>query len=209
MLHLEITKRTDRRLLNRMATHYSQPKGFVGRNICYAVYFNTTYYGHIVAGSATRFLPGRNEYLDITIDQLNNVVNNTFFNISPVDKYPLRNFTSKVVRLFVKEVRCDWYKKYGDIVYGFETLIEKPRIGELYKRAGWEIVGETKGYTCKRVSGKGTDNWTGKRVWNTKYLKPKFVLCYKVKNPDHIPPKTNTQQGFFSDDGIKDRCKID
>ncbi len=62
-----------------MKTHYSKPKGFVGRSICYAIYYDKIYYGHIVGGSATRFLPGRNEYLNITIKDLNKVVNNIFF----------------------------------------------------------------------------------------------------------------------------------
>lgn len=62
MLHLDVTKRTDDRLLKCMSVHYSKPKVFVGRNICYAVMYENTYYGHIVGGSATRFLPGRNEY---------------------------------------------------------------------------------------------------------------------------------------------------
>jgi hypothetical protein len=165
-----------------MKIHYSKPRGFVGRNMCYAVFYGNVYYGHIVAGSATRFLPNRNEYLGITIEQLNNVVNNIFFNISPVDgKYPTRNFTSSVVKAWVKQVKNDWETRYGDRVLGFETLVEKPRTGELYLRAGWEIVGETKGYTCKRVAGKGTDDWTGRRVWNTNpsELRPKIVLCYR------------------------------
>ena len=66
MLELIITKRTDERLLHRMKNHYSSPKGFVGRNICYAIIYNDIYYGHIVGGSATRFLPGRNEYLRVS-----------------------------------------------------------------------------------------------------------------------------------------------
>ena len=203
MLELKTTKRTDPRLLERMATHYSQPKGFVGRNICYAIFYNKIYYGHIIAGSATRFLPGRNEYLNIALNELNKVVNNIFFNISSVGKYPVRNFTTKVIKEFCKLVQYDWVNKYDDVVVGFETLIEKPRTGELYKRAGWEVVGETKGYTCKRTSGKGTDSYTGKRIWNTTELKPKFVLCYKIKDLV-LPTKTkNTQQGFFTDEEIK------
>jgi hypothetical protein len=165
-----------------MKNHYSQPKGFVGRNICYAVYYDDTYYGHIVAGSATRFLPNRNEFFGITIGELNNVVSNLFFNISPVnEKYPARNFTTAVVKNFVKQVETDWLFKYGNPVIGFETLVEKPRTGELYLRAGWSLIGETKGYTCKRTSGKGTDSWSGKRIWNTNLdeLKPKLVLCYR------------------------------
>ena len=183
-LVLEQTKRTDERLLLRMKNHYSQPKGFVGRSICYAIYYDNVYYGHIIAGSSTRFLPGRNEYLGITIDNLNNVINNIFYNISKVnDTYPARNFTSLVVKEFVKKATIDWKKKYGDIVLGFETLIEKPRTGKLYKKAGWVKVGETKGYTCKRVAGKGTDSWSGKRIWITEknLLRPKNVLCLKTR----------------------------
>jgi hypothetical protein len=182
VLELKITKRTDENLLARMETHYSQPKGFVGRSICYAVFYNSRYYGHIIAGSATRFLPGRNEFLGISLDTLNLAINNIFFNVSPVDnKYPIRNFTTEVVKLFVRTARIDWKIKYGDSCIGFETLIEKPRTGELYLKAGWRVVGETKGYTCKRTNGKGTDSWTGRRVWNTdpEQLKPKIVMCYK------------------------------
>lgn len=182
MIELHQTKRTDKDLVFRMKNHYSQPKGFVGRNICYAIYYNSLYYGHIVAGSSTRFLPNRNEFLGITIENLNNVINNIFFNISPINgSYPTRNFTSSVVKTFVNQSRKDWETKYGDICVGFETLVEKPRTGSLYLKAGWKIIGETKGYTCKRISGQSTDNWSGKRVWNTNpdELRPKLVLCYK------------------------------
>lgn len=182
-IDLEITKRTDTRLLARMAHHYSQPKGFVGRNICYAVSYDGLYYGHIVGGSATRFLPGRNEFLGIGLEDLNNVVNNIFFNVSSVTgKYPLRNFTTQVVAAFRERIQIDWLERYGDVVYGFETLIEKPRTGELYRRDGWMLVGETKGYTCKRIAGNGTDSWSGKRVWNTdeESLRPKLVFCRTI-----------------------------
>jgi len=177
LLKLEITKRTDSRLLELMSAHYSQPKGFVGRSICYAVLYNGVYYGHIVGGSATRFLPNRNEHLGITIRQLNNVVNNIFFHIRKVqDAYPARNFVPFVIKEWCKRVPVDWHNKYGDTVAGFETLVEPPRSGECYRRAGWAKIGQTKGYTCKRVSGQGTDAWSGKRVWDTKNLRPKLVF---------------------------------
>lgn len=180
MLELIQTKRTDERLLKRMSTHYSKPKGFVGRNICYSINYDGVYYGHIVAGSATRFLPGRNEFFGITIEQLNNIVNNIFFNVSKVDNnYPVRNFTSFVVKKFVEQVSRDWKEKYGDNVLGVETLVELPRTGELYLRSGFIVVGQTKGFSCKRVGGVGTDSWGGRRVWDKTVLKPKLVLCYK------------------------------
>ena len=178
-IDLLITKRTDERLLERMKIHYSQPKGFVGRNICYAVMFDDVYYGHIVAGSATLHLPNRLEFLGLDNTKLTNIVNNIFFNIEPVNgKYPARNFTTKVVEMFCEKSSQDWQAKYGDAVLGFETLVELPRTGELYKRAGFVVGGITKGYTCKRVSGVSTDSYTGRRVWNKAddELRPKLVL---------------------------------
>jgi hypothetical protein len=180
-IRLQITKHSDSRLRERMQIHYSQPKGFVGRSICYAILYNDVYYGHIVAGSASRFLPGRNEHLGISRVDLNHVVNNIFFNVSKVDgRYPIRNFTICIVRAFVQQVQHDWFVKYGDSVWGFETLIELPRTGEVYRRSGWTLVGQTKGQTCKRVAGQGTDSWTGKRVWDTQNLRPKRVFCLRV-----------------------------
>lgn len=182
MLELKQTKKTDERLLERMKNHYSKPKGFVGRNICYAIFYDSIYYGHIVAGSAALFLPNRNEFLGINRENLNNVINNVFFNVSRINnKYPIRNFTTQIVKLFVKQAQEDWMNKYGDICVGFETLVEPPRTGELYLKAGWSLIGKTKGYTLKRIAGKGTEKWSGIRVWNKNKneLRPKLVLCYK------------------------------
>ncbi len=181
IIQLTQTKRTDHRLLIRMSNHYSHPKGFVGRNICYAITYNNVYYGHIVGGSATRNLPGRNEFLNVTRADLNKVVNNIFFNVSPPAdrKYPLRNFTSSIVKVFIKKISKDWLAEYGDPVVGFETLIELPRAGELYRRAGWTNVGTTKGYTCKRTVGYEFEGYRGERVWDYVDLRPKAVWCYK------------------------------
>ncbi len=184
MLNLVNIKRTDPRLLANMAIHYSKPKGFVGRNICYAVMWNDVYYGGIVGGSATLHLAGRNEYFDITKAELNNIVNNIFFHVEKVDnKYPCRWFTVEVLKAFREQIQLDWFDKYSDDVIGFESLVELPRTGDCYKKDKWDLVGQTVGYTCKRTAGKGTDNWSGKRVWNTdkNSLRPKLVFCKKVE----------------------------
>jgi hypothetical protein len=179
-MNLAIVKKTDPNIRVSMAQHYSEPRGFVGRSICYAIYHDDILYGHTVGGSATRFLPGRHEYLGTTQEQLNNIVNNIFFHVYRNPRYPIRNFVPAVIRLWRERVTADWQEKYGDTVYGFETLVEPPRTGECYLRDGWVQVGVTKGYTCKRVAGKGTDSWTGKRVWDTENLRPKLVFCKKV-----------------------------
>ncbi len=174
MIKLDVIKRTDSRILENMSMHYSQPKGFVGRNICYAISYDKVYYGSIVGGSATLHLPNRNQYLNYP---LNNIVNNIFYHVEKVDnQYPERNFTVKVLKIFRERISIDWKNRYGDYVLGFESLVELPRSGNIYIRDGWLEIGVTKGYTCKRVGGEGTDSWSGKRVWNTKELRPKKVF---------------------------------
>jgi hypothetical protein len=167
-------KKTDPKLRSLMKVHYSQPKGFVGRSVCYLIYCDGVNYGAIVGGSATRFLPNR-----ALIGSLNNGVNNIFFHIEKDGKYPIRNFTTEVIKAYRNSVERDWLEFYGDSVFWHETLVEPPRTGECYKRDGWTLVGVTKGFTCKRVAGVGTDSWSGKRVWNTVNLRPKLVFVRK------------------------------
>lgn len=175
MLTLQRIKRTDLRLLENMKNHYSQPKGFVGRNICYAVLWDDLYYGSIVGGSATLHLPNRNEFFGSP--DLKCIVNNIFYHIEKVNgEYPCRNFSAFVLREFQNCISVDWKEKYGNDVIGFESLVELPRTGDVYIRDGWQEIGLTKGYTCKRTAGKGTDSWSGRRVWDTKNLRPKRVF---------------------------------
>jgi hypothetical protein len=181
MIRLEPIKRTDLRILADMTIHYSQPKGFVGRNICYAVMAGDTYYGAIVGGSSTLHLVGRDEFFGLTRENkkqaLRQIVNNIFYHVEKRNgRYPVRNMVPTVLQMFRERVAEDWQTKYGDSVIGFESLIELPRTGDAYKRDGWIEVGITKGQTCKRVAGKGTDSWTGKRVWDVKNLRPKRVF---------------------------------
>lgn len=189
---IQINKFNDDLAVDR-ANHYSNPKGFVGRSICYAVKYNDVLYGSIVGGSCTKFLAGRNEFFDNCYNWYgwysNNIINNIFYHIEPRSgKYPIRNFSQKVLDKFQDRIYADWFLKYGDLVLGFETLVELPRTGEIYKRNGFTEVGQTKGYTCKRVAdkdGSGTDSWSGKRVWDTVNLRPKRVFCKKAEIPNY------------------------
>jgi len=177
-INLEPIKRTDHRMMQNMKRHYSQPKGFVGRNICYAITVDGICYGTIAGGSATRFLPGRR-----VIDSLNNGINNIFFHIERVEEhYPCRQFSVRVLAAYRHSIERDWLNKYGDIPLWHETLVELPRKGECYIRDKWVQTGTTKGYTCKRIAGKGTDSWTGKRVWDVKNLRPKLVFTHNTED---------------------------
>lgn len=186
MLSLEMIRRTDPRILKDMAFHYSQPKGFVGRNICYAILFDQEYYGAIVGGSSTLHLAGRDDFFGLTKATkkaaLNRIVNNIFYHIERRNgAYPIRNMVPTVLSWWRELIRYDWQIKYGDTVLGYESLIELPRTGEAYQRDGWAEVGMTKGQTCKRIGGVGTDSWSGKRVWDTVNLRPKRVFCREVE----------------------------
>lgn len=187
MFKLTEISRKHPRLLRDMAAHYSQPKGLVGRTICYGVSFDNVYYGAIVAGSATKHLPGREAFLGLgpTNRILNNIINNTFFHIERQNgKYPMRNFLLEIIKEFRAASVYHWQERYGDQVLAFESLVELPRTGDIYLRDGWTEVGQTKGFTCKREGGVGTDRWTGARVWNTIELRPKKVFMRRVITPN-------------------------
>jgi len=96
MISLVRIAKSDPQLKLWMADHYSAPKGFVGRQLIYKIFVGERCYGATAAGSATRFLPGREEFFGHQIP-LNNLVNNTFFHLVREDKYPFRNFATKVV----------------------------------------------------------------------------------------------------------------
>lgn len=98
-IELHRTTKSDAQLKSWMAVHYSQPKGFVGRQLIYKVIHDGVTYGAIVAGSTPKHLPGRAEFYGRDVG-LNNIVNNTFFHIEKQNgTYPLRNFLPSILSL--------------------------------------------------------------------------------------------------------------
>jgi hypothetical protein len=173
LLALKPSNKGDPEVKYLMSIHYSQPKGFVGRQLVYKVFDDETFLGAIVGGSATLHLPNRNEFFGEKFN-LNKIINNTFFHlISHEDK----NLGTKVLKLFRIQVAKDWEARYGDKPIGFESLVELPRTGSLYRADNWTYVGTTKGFTCKRIGGDKTENWSGVRVWDHENLRPKLVFC--------------------------------
>lgn len=176
MFNIYRTSKSDPDLQDMMRRHYSRPRGFVGRQIFYCIEYNDVLYGCIAFGSATRFLPGRSLGYPLTSG-----LNNIFYHIEKRDgSYPCRNFTIKALLLAEELAKKDYRRLYGDDIRWIESLVELPRKGEIYLRAGYRHAGVTKGFTCKREAGRGTDSWTGKRVWDTDHLKPKNVFLKEV-----------------------------
>lgn len=179
MLELRPIKKNDPELNRIMKIHYSQPGGFIGRQVIYQVVYDNVVYGAIVGGSAYMHLPLRNNYFGFEKsdpEHLNKIINNTFYHIEPPEggKYPVRNFAQKVIKLWRETSKRDWKIKYGDDIYGWETLVEPPRTGELYLRDGWTQLSMTKGITLRQRS--------GKKVWNKNpaELRPKLVFVKKA-----------------------------
>jgi len=157
-----------------MSIHYSHPKGFVGRQIIYKIFEDDKFVGAIVGGSATLHLPNRNEFFGDKF-YIGGIINNTFYHLT---EHNDKNLGTKVLKIFRQQAVKDWEERYKDKVIGFETLIELPRSGSLYKADNWTYVGTTKGYTCRRQGGiSDTEKFGGVRVWDTKNLKPKLVYC--------------------------------
>ena len=181
MLELKwLERHTEERLRLDMSRHYSAPGGFVGRSLCFGIFYNQIRYGSIVAGSALMHLPGRDVFFNLNGNKVNDIqciINCTFFHIEKVDNtYPVRNFGQKILKEWRRLSVILWSLRYGDKPIGFETLIELPRTGEVFRRDGWRLIGETRGFTCKRAGGKGTDSYGGRRVWNREALRPKHVF---------------------------------
>jgi hypothetical protein len=182
-LELKAVGKFDMNLRLYMQNHYTQPKGFIGRSIQYLIYYDGVLYGAITGNSPIQHLVGRlthlYEYYHCKMD-LDFIVNNQFFHIDKsCGRYPTRNFASKVLDYYKQKISEDWKHKYGFPIVFFETLVEPPRTGELYIRNGWDYLGMTKGFTCKRGGGAGTDNYTGKRIWNLDKLKPKHIFMQR------------------------------
>lgn len=182
MIRLELASKSDPDIQRYMSIHYSHPKGFVGRQIIYRIWVDDVPCGAIAGGSATQHLPNRDEFFGDAF-QLQRVINNTFYHLenTTADK----NVGTKVLKLWRRQIVKDWQAIYQSPVIGFETLVELPRSGALYKADNWTLVGTTKGYTCKRVGGvSASERFGGVRVWNYDDLKPKLVFCKLISRSD-------------------------
>ena len=186
-IRLEPISKNDPNLRTLASQHYSNPKGFVGRFVAFAIHAEEQFLGVIVGSSATLHLPGRDRFKEDLGGNLNSIINNSLFHIrkprgwppfsyhyGPLGlevsetrrPYPIRNVTSRVLGEWRLQVIASWEKRYGDDVIGFETLVQPPRTGETYRRDGWSLVGRTKGFCCRRVSGRSkNEQFTGKRIW--------------------------------------------
>ena len=104
MLNLQMIKRTDPRILENMSIHYSQPKGFVGRNICYAVLYDGIYYG---STSSYNNLTENNIYSENAYDGIeyqdvssNSILGSNISPRSPPSRYAPKSTILTTIKVF-------------------------------------------------------------------------------------------------------------
>ena len=89
------------------------------------------------------------------------ICQNLVFCLLPSIRVP--NLASKILSKFTGRLRLDWKEQYGDSLVLMDTLVD-PELydGTCYRAAGWEYVGDTKGFGVKSlrkdIKGQGPGN---------------------------------------------------
>jgi len=197
-LHLEHVPFKNSYIQMLWREHYVESKGTVGRQFHYIVYLDRKAVGGISAGSAIFAHKKRDTFLQVEKVEkdrgLRNIVNNTMFRLTrPSKDMPL---ATDVLKLWQERVSKDWFEKFGDVVRCFETLVEPPRWGGIYRLDGWKRIGKTAGLGARRPEGHGTHgkNSTGKR----KIIRvPKKILWVKpIMSFDDARAQSNSVDSY-------------
>lgn len=186
--------------------HYVGSKGTVGRQMHYIVYWHGKAVGAISAGSAMFAHKRRDKVLNIGRDEqqggIRHIANNTMFRMTrPKEERP---FASEVLAQWMDIVKDDWLRDYGDYVRAFETLVEPPRWGGIYKLLKWKKIGMTYGLGARRPEGHGTagEKSTGRR----KIIKvpKKIVWLYPICSYEEAVKRSiATRKSSYGEDAKK------
>lgn len=205
-LHLQRTPFDNSYIQLLWRQHYVGSKGTVGRQLHYIVYWNGVAVGAISAGSAMFAHKKRDKILAIGRDEqkggIRHVANNTMFRMTrPKDERPL---ATEVLAKWMEIIREDWLEDYGDYVRAFETLVEPPRWGGIYKLQKWRKIGLTYGLGARRPEGHGTagENSTGRR----KIIKvpKKIVWIYPICSYEEAVKRSlATRKSSYGEDANK------
>lgn len=129
---------------------YKQTARFVGRQINWLIEFDGQVVGAIGIGSVVMFQPQIfYDYVSVKCNvhagrtfYLNKIAVNWRFTLKP--DIP-KNIGSQTLATMVKIAPRRWKSKFGDDLVLLITLVELPRKGTVYRAAGWDFVGQTKG----------------------------------------------------------------
>lgn len=152
---------------------YKPSTDIVGRTINWLIKCDGEYIGSIGVGSSVMAMKPRDDFIGWNKEQrLRNLVKTcTNWRYCLLNKTSL---SSRILSIFIKEAKKEWFKKFGDKLVLIETLIEPPYSGVCYKASGWINVGETKGCQFKWI--KRTDI---EKLHETKEGKKKYKVVQK------------------------------
>lgn len=116
--------------------------------------------GAIGINSCTMNLAPRDNLLGVKTNagrlrRLKNLANNYRFCLIK-DKCP-PNAASQALRLMREAAPEVWKRKYGNKLFGIETFVGNGLPGSCYKADNWQYLGETKGWSMKRLPKKLMD----------------------------------------------------
>lgn len=171
-IDFEICSRTDPRYKEIRDEHYVENHGCIGQQVHFLIRHDSKIVGIISGASPAYATAARDTFFGIDKTNrhsiLNGIVDNVVFRL--VDAEP--NLATQVLRLWRNIVPCYWYKKYGTVVYGFETFVveTETRKGALYLADNWTLAGTTTGKTKMREGIEyPADKWID--------VGPKLVYC--------------------------------
>lgn len=176
MIELVRCKRTDIRYQGIRDRHYIPNKGCHGQQLHYLIFLDKELIGIISGASSVWAVKSRDDFFRLTKENkpkgLPSIINNVVFRLEKNEK----NLGSKILSIWRKRIRQDWFDRYNVIVHGFETFIieNDVRKGALYKSDNWTFLGQTAGST---KSHKGLEN-KSERHETVK----KLIFAKKVKN---------------------------
>jgi len=128
--------------------HYLGYQRYHGRKLRYLISARDRLIGAIGWKSGALKLESRDCFIGWSVEQrrkyLVHVLSNDRFLI--LEGVRVKNLASHVLGRNVRMVSEDWHRRYGLRPYVLETFIDPRFSGASYRAAGWERVGETKGY---------------------------------------------------------------
>jgi len=164
--------------------HYLPTHNFVGRRICYRIIDSDTselLALSIWANTPAPSLEARDKYLKFKNhkERVSGIckicANNVRFLILPYVQVP--NLASMIISKVIKQLKSDWYYKYGDKLEYVETFVD-PSLGfkgTCYLASNWKKIGMTKGYSFHGTGYTGMKGFYKMPKCNTKK-----IILFKV-----------------------------
>jgi len=134
------------------AHHYLGFQRLTGPSLKYVAILDDRWVGLVGWGAGVLKTAGRDRWIGWSAEQkmsrLKYIVNNQRFLILPGVR--IKNLASKILALNTRRLSSDWKAAFGHGVLLAETFVDPTRFkGTCYRAAGWEVLGQTRGYGRK------------------------------------------------------------